>query len=184
MYKINKWMEGQMDVLQIWVWGWVWRRATSSPSGLIYCPLICVSETETDSESTVYYVIGAILYRTLGDILPMPKWVLLISMSEASFSFFSAFLKLFKNSCRQLSAYIFHVVAFTLFFFFCFFLVSIITIFLFPCPFFCSSLPLSNSYFTFSICLLSYNVSIAFLLPLCLLSYQTNVFHLQKCAFP
>ncbi|XP_055369011.1 adhesion G protein-coupled receptor B2 isoform X2 [Betta splendens] len=29
-------------------------------------------ETETDSESTVYYVIGAILYRTLGVILPAP----------------------------------------------------------------------------------------------------------------
>ncbi|XP_076610467.1 adhesion G protein-coupled receptor B2 isoform X2 [Chaetodon auriga] len=30
-------------------------------------------ETETDSESTVYYVIGAILYRTLGIILPAPN---------------------------------------------------------------------------------------------------------------
>uniref|UniRef100_A0A3B4THR4 Adhesion G protein-coupled receptor B2 n=1 Tax=Seriola dumerili TaxID=41447 RepID=A0A3B4THR4_SERDU len=30
-------------------------------------------ETETDSESTMYYVIGAILYRTLGVILPMPN---------------------------------------------------------------------------------------------------------------
>ncbi|XP_075867469.1 adhesion G protein-coupled receptor B2 isoform X12 [Nelusetta ayraudi] len=29
-------------------------------------------ETETDSETTVYYVIGAILYRTLGIILPAP----------------------------------------------------------------------------------------------------------------
>ncbi|XP_042292618.1 adhesion G protein-coupled receptor B2 isoform X13 [Thunnus maccoyii] len=30
-------------------------------------------ETETDSESTMYYVIGAILYRTLGVILPAPN---------------------------------------------------------------------------------------------------------------
>uniref|UniRef100_A0A8P4GBS3 Adhesion G protein-coupled receptor B2 n=1 Tax=Dicentrarchus labrax TaxID=13489 RepID=A0A8P4GBS3_DICLA len=30
-------------------------------------------ETEADSESTLYYVIGAILYRTLGIILPAPK---------------------------------------------------------------------------------------------------------------
>uniref|UniRef100_A0A665WRK1 Adhesion G protein-coupled receptor B2 n=1 Tax=Echeneis naucrates TaxID=173247 RepID=A0A665WRK1_ECHNA len=30
-------------------------------------------ETETDSESTMYYVIGAILYRTLGVILPVPN---------------------------------------------------------------------------------------------------------------
>ncbi|CAK6949712.1 adhesion G protein-coupled receptor B2 isoform X3 [Scomber scombrus] len=30
-------------------------------------------ETETDSESTMYYVIGAILYRTLGLILPAPN---------------------------------------------------------------------------------------------------------------
>ncbi|XP_077405770.1 brain-specific angiogenesis inhibitor 2 isoform X11 [Vanacampus margaritifer] len=29
-------------------------------------------EAETDSESTMYYVIGAILYRTLGNILPAP----------------------------------------------------------------------------------------------------------------
>lgn len=36
---------------------------------------ICVSEAEGDSESTVHYVIGAILYRTLGLILPAPKWV-------------------------------------------------------------------------------------------------------------
>lgn len=41
--------------------------------GLIICKIVCFSETETDSESTVYYVIGAILYRTLGDILPVPK---------------------------------------------------------------------------------------------------------------
>lgn len=34
-----------------------------------------LSETETDSETTVYYVIGAILYRTLGIILPAPQWV-------------------------------------------------------------------------------------------------------------
>ncbi|XP_061616555.1 adhesion G protein-coupled receptor B2 isoform X14 [Phyllopteryx taeniolatus] len=30
-------------------------------------------EAETDSESTMYYVIGAILYRTLGNILPAPN---------------------------------------------------------------------------------------------------------------
>nr|XP_046272677.1 adhesion G protein-coupled receptor B2 isoform X16 [Scatophagus argus] len=30
-------------------------------------------ETETDTESTMYYVIGAILYRTLGIILPAPN---------------------------------------------------------------------------------------------------------------
>ncbi|XP_034455592.1 adhesion G protein-coupled receptor B2 isoform X14 [Hippoglossus hippoglossus] len=30
-------------------------------------------ETEADSESTMYYVIGAILYRTLGVILPVPN---------------------------------------------------------------------------------------------------------------
>ncbi|XP_068188956.1 adhesion G protein-coupled receptor B2 [Antennarius striatus] len=30
-------------------------------------------ETETDSESTLHYVIGSILYRTLGIILPAPK---------------------------------------------------------------------------------------------------------------
>lgn len=34
---------------------------------------ICVSEAEADSESTMHYVIGAILYRTLGLILPAPK---------------------------------------------------------------------------------------------------------------
>ncbi|XP_067361448.1 adhesion G protein-coupled receptor B2 isoform X21 [Channa argus] len=31
------------------------------------------TETETDSEATIYYVIGAILYRTLGTILPPPN---------------------------------------------------------------------------------------------------------------
>uniref|UniRef100_A0A8C4HLP6 Adhesion G protein-coupled receptor B2 n=1 Tax=Dicentrarchus labrax TaxID=13489 RepID=A0A8C4HLP6_DICLA len=31
------------------------------------------AQTEADSESTLYYVIGAILYRTLGIILPAPK---------------------------------------------------------------------------------------------------------------
>lgn len=35
--------------------------------------LACVSEAEADSESTMHYVIGAILYRTLGLILPAPK---------------------------------------------------------------------------------------------------------------
>lgn len=50
--------------------------------GLISCKMFCVSETETDSESTMYYVIGAILYRTLGVILPPPKWVLLIPSSD------------------------------------------------------------------------------------------------------
>uniref|UniRef100_A0A3P8WBR7 Adhesion G protein-coupled receptor B2 n=1 Tax=Cynoglossus semilaevis TaxID=244447 RepID=A0A3P8WBR7_CYNSE len=33
---------------------------------------LSVSEIEADSESTLYYVIGAILYRTLGVILPAP----------------------------------------------------------------------------------------------------------------
>lgn len=38
----------------------------------------CVSErteteTEAEPESPMYYVIGAILYRTLGVILPAPK---------------------------------------------------------------------------------------------------------------
>lgn len=41
-------------------------------SGLISCKIVCVAETESDSEATVYYVIGAILYRTLGVILPAP----------------------------------------------------------------------------------------------------------------
>ncbi|XP_028316870.1 adhesion G protein-coupled receptor B2 isoform X2 [Gouania willdenowi] len=35
--------------------------------------IIPTEETETDSESTMYYVIGAILYRTLGVILPAPN---------------------------------------------------------------------------------------------------------------
>lgn len=48
------------------------------PSGLISCKIACVAETESDSEATVYYVIGAILYRTLGVILPAPMWVLLV----------------------------------------------------------------------------------------------------------
>ncbi|KAG7258826.1 hypothetical protein CRUP_030802, partial [Coryphaenoides rupestris] len=30
-------------------------------------------ETEAETEATMYYVIGAILYRTLGSILPAPK---------------------------------------------------------------------------------------------------------------
>lgn len=47
-------------------------------SGLISCKIACVAETESDSEATVYYVIGAILYRTLGVILPAPMWVLLV----------------------------------------------------------------------------------------------------------
>lgn len=47
-------------------------------SGLISCKIVCVAETESDSEATVYYVIGAILYRTLGVILPAPTWVLLV----------------------------------------------------------------------------------------------------------
>ncbi|KAK2921268.1 hypothetical protein Q8A73_000753 [Channa argus] len=34
---------------------------------------IPTEETETDSEATIYYVIGAILYRTLGTILPPPN---------------------------------------------------------------------------------------------------------------
>nr|XP_020442052.1 adhesion G protein-coupled receptor B2-like [Monopterus albus] len=34
---------------------------------------IPIDETEMDSESTIYYVIGAILYRTLGIILPTPN---------------------------------------------------------------------------------------------------------------
>lgn len=41
---------------------------------LISHVFICVSEAEADSGgSTVHYVIGAILYRTLGLILPAPK---------------------------------------------------------------------------------------------------------------
>lgn len=50
-----------------------------SPRSLIDCLMSrnnsVLSETETDSEATVYYVIGAILYRTLGIILPPPQWV-------------------------------------------------------------------------------------------------------------
>uniref|UniRef100_A0A3Q3KF25 Adhesion G protein-coupled receptor B2 n=1 Tax=Monopterus albus TaxID=43700 RepID=A0A3Q3KF25_MONAL len=47
---------------------------TSPHGGLSHlCKIVCVSETEMDSESTIYYVIGAILYRTLGIILPTPN---------------------------------------------------------------------------------------------------------------
>lgn len=55
-----------------------WGRLISSRR-LINClmsrQIPVLSETETDSETTVYYVIGAILYRTLGIILPAPQWV-------------------------------------------------------------------------------------------------------------
>lgn len=50
-----------------------------SSRSLIDCSMsrqiLVLSETETDSETTVYYVIGAILYRTLGIMLPAPQWV-------------------------------------------------------------------------------------------------------------
>lgn len=60
------------------------------PSGLISCKIACVAETESDSEATVYYVIGAILYRTLGVILPAPTWVLLvISTLQLHLTFYS-----------------------------------------------------------------------------------------------
>lgn len=136
-------------------------------SGLISCKIVCVTETELDSEATMYYVIGAILYRTLGVILPAPMWVhLVISTLQLlrfqtifhllflpmSFFFFIFFLHL---SVLSLTSFHFSYIFFYLFASFLW-----LTTFLFLCSFFFCSPSLSNSNLQFSICLLSYSVSI------------------------
>ena len=64
-------------------------------SGLISCKTVCVTETELDSEATMYYVIGAILYRTLGVILPAPMWVHLVISTLQLLRFQTTFHLLF-----------------------------------------------------------------------------------------
>lgn len=134
-------------------------------SGLISCKIACVAETESDSEATVYYVIGAILYRTLGVILPAPMWVLLVIST----------LQLVRFQTTS------HLLFLPMFFsFFIFLPLSILSLKVSISPafyFFFSLLlqTLSNSNLQFSICLLSYSVSITPPRSLCLPSYQTNV---------
>ncbi len=63
-------------------------------------------------------------------------------------------------------------------------IVSILTTFLFLCPFFFRFFSPSNANLQLSICLLPYSVSIASPLCFSLPSYQTNVLDLQKSTFP
>lgn len=134
-------------------------------SGLISCKIACVAETESDSEATVYYVIGAILYRTLGVILPAPMWVLLVIST----------LQLVRFQTTS------HLLFLPMLFFFLYLSASFNTFSdkfpsLLHFIFFSLLLQtLSNSNLQFSICLLSYSVSITPPRSLCLPSYQTNV---------